>query len=547
MGANTVSKNLLKVAKKAQESGADGAGVFDAINTEAKKYGLGNLKTETEDSSSVEEADGRRVLARFKEIFNGQEKGADFKAKFEAISENMLGTDHKAEWDEWMNRYLIDQTPTAGLFTGGSADTYNSGKYFGADAPSEDFKEYTKIRYELVNTVNTGGETMDFEKFKKWLELRAKTTEVGDFFTARIESAIPKITESLIKYLPTASDVYEFTTRSHVEETLIDILRTHSKASTLFPTDQEILMNRRIEQIIGALYLKNNASAGEIWDAFHHGDMGTPPEITTWLTGNLFGADHTDGKPTQPDVPATTTAYDGTHIFGDADGDVSGAVYLTALAGDREDFAKFLEGPNDVSDPNSGAGSRLAPIGHTGAKHSTNDNKRKGFVVFARTTLAERIMSHNSDPGTRILKRFIGEFQLDTANNLEDRKAAVEDFFKSVDVSREACNDADTWFGGGFNADPATTEETKKMFFCLPVKSDKYDSDAKFRETLDKLYNGNVVDPSNFPDIAKGMITTQEAAMIKALKDFAIGDDSSTRTDYTPIEEADLTEAKFSP
>ena len=495
--------------------------------------------------STVDEA---KVYNRFKDIFNGQEGGLDFKAIFEAISNDYLGPTDKGLWDTWMGEYLKDETPTVGLFTGESADAYIVGAYFGADGPSADFKEYTQIRYELVNTVKTGAGTMDFDNFKKWLELRAKTVEVGDFFTTRIGPTIPKITEKLTSYFPAAADVHDFTTWDNVVVALKDIFAKHSETGALFAGD-DAKMGRRIEQIIGALYLENNASAEAIWNAFHHTDMGNDDaEIGAWLDAgtNLFGAGHADGKPTQPDVPANGGGYDGTHIFGHEEAP-TGAAYLAALHdGPKATFITFLEGPDDPADAASGAGSRLAMIGHGGAKYATNDNKRKGFDVFARGILSQRIQAHRAvDAGTRILNRFIKKFLLDQTNTLDDKKDAMEAFFTSVDSSRDAYNDPDNHFGGAFNADPASVAETQKRFFCLPIKSERYDANPALQETLDKLYEGKEVDPSDFPKIARDTIATQRVAMEKALIDFAIGDNAATRTGYTAIDAADLTEAKF--
>lgn len=489
--------------------------------------------------------DGAKVLARFQDIFNGQEGGAGFKAIFEAISDGYLGPTNKGDWDTWMGEYLKDETPTVGLFTEGSADAYIGGAYFGGDAPTSEFKEYTKIRHELVKTVKTGAGTMDFDNFKKWLELRAKTGEVGDFFGTRIGTAIPNIEAKLISYFPSAADVYDFTTWDHVVAALKDIFAKHSKTATLFNAD-DAKMNRRIEQIIGALYLVNNATPDAIWEAFHHADMGDDAEITAWLNAgtNLFGAAAADQVgSTQPDVPANGGAYDGTHIFG-AENAPTGAVYLAALCppATKADFITFVEGAGP--DP-SGAGSRLARIGYAGGQHATNNDKRKGFDVFARGILSQRIQAHRgADAGTRILNRFIEKFLLDQKNTLDDKKVAVEAFFTSVDFRRDACNNPDNHFGAAFNADAGSIAETRKRFFCLPMNSDRYDAKAGLQETLDKLYEGKEVDPSDFPKIARDTIATQKVAMEKALMEFAIGDNAA-RTGYTPIEAADSTEAKF--
>lgn len=541
----------------------------NALTTFANKLkteGVPVVRGESDrEDSGDDEINQTKVYERVLAIFNGQAEGAGFNTAVGAFTDKYLGTDNAGAMVEWMRKYLEHiLIATKASDADGAPDYFNFTDGNPEVEPGANFAKYIAARAKLVTTITEAGELSKFKPLRVFAQYRSKEEDdlggeraVEAIITNRLNAMIPAVQARLYSYFPQSGDggdIYAFNNDGEVIAAFNQMFVGLNEGTFGEEDGRKARMTRRIEQIIGSLYLDNNAKPGKIWDAFHNRDLtnvegddagAVEAEIQAWLGaegancpfGNLGDGLETR-PPSHPNVPAAGEINE-THIFGTGGGEAEGGnsptipQYLAALAGTREEFIAFMKGE----------GSALARYGVgviEGADRETQVHRRRGFDYLAKRVIATRIRTLDTNPGPKIRRKLIDKFTNEDVTSLEERNALVKTFLEGVDLCTAAMNNEEPvpdgattvaeFYGQSFAT--SSDEVSQRKFVFFPVNDVGLAKGADFLDTLNKLYNVAGIDLSDFRAVAENAVASDEGiAITTGLRNYALGENPVTEND----------------
>ena len=246
------------------------------------------------DGAPPKPTDKTAVYNRIAEIFNGEVDGAGFIAAVKIFADKYLGTSHSGAMQTWMGDYLTDQrilTKNVASDEAGAEDYFD---FTTPDKPGSNFGNYIDARAVLQKTITDSGSESEFEPLEKFATFQSAKTaeiegeaEVKDIIDNRLVAMMRSVETKLLTYLPIESDIYPLTTSEEIMGAFKGVFDAlPGTPSTTFGAEngeRDNRIRRRTHQIIGSLYLENDADPKGVWDAFRHKDMGNPAEIMAWL------------------------------------------------------------------------------------------------------------------------------------------------------------------------------------------------------------------------------------------------------------------------
>lgn len=466
------------------------------------KTSVGSVSSDLSVPSSAPKA---RVFARAQEFFGGCKD--EFDAAIDAYLRKVLGEPDVNEMKTWLQAY----NSGTHLFkkTGDEVTDYIDAVVLETGL-SGDLASYIDNRDVLVvKTVNGTGETeMDFAELKKWAIL-AKKPAIFEFFDKITDTIPPHIVTKLQGYYPDDSVKHDIKNDGEIRAALLaqlDGLGKVTTATAVAGLDDAAKADRRLDQIIGSLYLKNDASPEQIHEAFHHKDMGDPSEVEAWLAlgeetwGPPVDADDkTACVRSRPDVPVT--GVDETSVFSH-DGVCSAEEFLTELRkNDSAGFVALMAAANGVK---------------LGLEVDTDAVKRAGLMNYMKRVISKRVLTATggSCGALAVLNRLVNMLNTDYNTPPPDPAAPAETTFgKKQENAKRLLDEADTcWaaYGAPGNAvdhvgekfDTSQDISSKSLVF-FPYIIDQLT--VKHMSNLSAFYNGRPIDLAKLkPDITDG-------------------------------------------
>ena len=513
------------------DASADKAAVITSLTTKADEL-IATSGSVSSGLGAPSSAPKDKVFRRAQEFFGGCKD--EFDAAIDAYLRKVLGGPDVNEMKTWLQAYnnethLFEKTGEA------VAD------YFGAvtvdSTLSGDLVSYIDNRDVLVSKTKTGTtETeMDFTELQKWA-VSAKP-EIFRFFDERTATIPPHIETKLQGYYPENSVKHAINNDGEVQAALLAQLDGLGKVATAPPIaglDEAAKADRRLDQIIGSLYLKNDATPEQIYEAFHHKDMGDQSAVEAWLAPGAQTWGKAAGDPdettvrSRPDV--VVTGANETSVFSD-DGVCSADDFLTELRKDSNvDFLALMERAD---------GEKLGL--KTG---KTVPRKRAGLMNYMKRVISKRVMTSGggSCGAEAVLNRLVYMLNTDYTTPPPEPEALGETTFeKKQENAKRLLDEADTCWDAyedeGHAVDhigakfESSSDISSNSLVFLPYNILKLTK--PHMSNLSVFYNGRPIDLEKLkPDITDG---TDE--LITAMKILIKG--------KIEVDNKDTDEAKF--